>query len=64
MNEDSSIDIAIDYGKLYYNMLKAKADWLYTLPQWDTLLSDEEKKKIRMKLHEDSHVTVEKDRQE
>lgn len=60
LNEDSSIDIAIDYGKLYYNMLKAKADWLYTLPQWDTLLSDEEKKKIRMKLHEDTHVTVEK----
>ena len=23
LNEDSSIDIAIDYGKLYYNMLKA-----------------------------------------
>lgn len=60
LNEDSTLDITIDYEKLYYNMLKAKADWLYDLPQWETLLGEEMKKEIRMKLHEDSHVTVAK----
>jgi len=60
LNEDTSLDITMDYEKLYYNMLKAKADWLYTLPHWDGLLGDEKKKDIRMKLHEDSHITVEK----
>ncbi len=60
LNEESTIDITIDYEKLYYNMMKAKADWLYGLPQWETLLSEEKKKELRMKLHADSHVTVEK----
>ena len=44
LNEDSTITLEIDYEKLYYNMLKAKAEWLYTLPQWDKLLSDEKGK--------------------
>jgi hypothetical protein len=60
LTEDSAIDVTIDYEKLYYNMLKAKADWLYGLPQWGSLLSEDRKKEIRLKLHEDSHVTVSK----
>lgn len=60
LDENSIINIEIDYEKLYYNMLKAKADWLYTLPQWNLLLSAEKKKEIRMKLHNDSRVIVEK----
>jgi hypothetical protein len=60
LTEDSAIDVTIDYEKLYYNMLKAKADWLYGLPQWGSLLSEDKKKEIRLKLHEDSHVTVNK----
>jgi len=60
LNEDSSISLNIDFEKLYYNMLKAKAEWLYTLPQWDKLLSDEKRKEIRLKLHTDSRITVEK----
>ncbi|NLX75910.1 MAG: SEC-C domain-containing protein [Clostridiaceae bacterium] len=60
LNEDSAITLTIDYEKLYYNMLKAKADWLYTLPQWDKLLSGEKRREIRLKLHADSRITVEK----
>lgn len=60
LTESSSIDVTIDYEKLYYNMLKVKADWLYGLPQWESLLSEDRKKEIRLKLHEDSHVTVDK----
>jgi len=60
LNEESAITLNIDFEKLYYNMLKAKAEWLYTLPQWDKLLSDEKRREIRLKLHQDSRVTVEK----
>ncbi len=60
LTEDTILALTIEYEKLYYNMLKAKADWLYTLPQWDNLLDEDKKKEIRMKLHQESHVTVEK----
>ncbi|MGB7606190.1 MAG: SEC-C metal-binding domain-containing protein [Lutisporaceae bacterium] len=46
LEEDSSISFEIDLEKLYYNMLAAKASWLYTLPQWDTLLADDRRKEI------------------
>ncbi|NMA34368.1 MAG: SEC-C domain-containing protein, partial [Clostridiaceae bacterium] len=36
----------IDFEKLYLNMLKAKADWLYNLPEWDAVLSEEKRKQI------------------
>ena len=32
--------------KLYYNMVAAKADWLYHLPQWDGILSEERRKEL------------------
>ncbi|MFZ5969801.1 MAG: SEC-C metal-binding domain-containing protein [Bacillota bacterium] len=44
--EDASIELDIDLEKLYYNMLEAKADYLYTLPQWDTILDAERRKEI------------------
>ena len=31
---------------LYYNMVEARAEWLYTLPQWDNLLSPERRKEL------------------
>lgn len=58
--EDSQINIEIDYEKLYYNMMKVKAEWLYTLPQWDDIFTDERKRDIKLKLHKDSHIKVEK----
>lgn len=42
----SKIELDIDYEKLYYNMLECKANWLYTLPQWDAILSGEKRKEI------------------
>lgn len=46
LEESSSIKLEIDFEKLYYNMLAAKAEWLYTLPQWDSILSTERRKEI------------------
>lgn len=47
LEDESNIDIKIDFDKLYFNMLDAKADYLYTLPQWDSLFSPEKRKEIR-----------------
>ena len=41
MDEDTAVKIEIDPEKLYYNMVEAKASWLYGLPQWDQILSEE-----------------------
>ncbi|WZL71763.1 SEC-C metal-binding domain-containing protein [Clostridiaceae bacterium 35-E11] len=46
ITEDSNIKLEIDLEKLYYNMLEAKADYLYTLPQWDHILDQEKRKEI------------------
>ena len=32
---NTELVLDIDFEKLYFNMLDAKADYLYTLPQWD-----------------------------
>jgi len=46
LEEDTAIRLEIDPEKLYYNMLAAKAEWLYTLPQWDAILTPERRKEI------------------
>ena len=40
---ESSVRLEFDLKKLYWNMLDAKAEWLYNLPQWNTLLTDIER---------------------
>jgi len=46
LEEDSEIKLEIDFEKLYFNMLNAKAPWLYELPQWDGILTKEKRKEI------------------
>lgn len=46
LNEDSEIKLDIDFEKLYFNMLDAKAEWLYTLPQWEDVLPKEKRDEI------------------
>ena len=41
LNEESEIELDIDLEKLFYNMLAAEAEYLYTLPQWENILSEE-----------------------
>lgn len=42
MEEDTVVSLKFDKAKLYKNMVKAKADWLYNLPQWKNIFSEEE----------------------
>lgn len=46
MDEDTEVKIEIDPEKLYYNMVEAKAEWLYNLPQWDAILTEERRKEL------------------
>ncbi len=46
MEEDTVVSLAFDKEKLYKNMVAAKADWLYELPQWDSVLSEEKRKEL------------------
>ena len=41
IDEDSEIALDIDFEKLFFNMLKAEAEYLYGLPQWENILSEE-----------------------
>lgn len=47
LTEDTAIELNIDYEKLYYNMLAAQAEWLYTLPQWNEILTEERRREIK-----------------
>ena len=48
-DEDTAVKIEIDPEKLYYNMVEAKASWLYGLPQWDQILSEETRTELYKK---------------
>ena len=46
IEEDTKILLSYDKEKLFYNMVAAKANWLFELPQWNELLSEEKRKEI------------------
>ncbi|MBS6518395.1 MAG: SEC-C domain-containing protein [Clostridium sp.] len=46
MDENTVVKIEIDPEKLYWNMVEAKAEWLYNLPQWDAILTPEKRKEL------------------
>ena len=46
MEEDTPVNLIFDKEKLYKNMVDAKADWLYELPQWDAIFDAETKKAL------------------
>ena len=46
MEEDTKVNLVFDKEKLYKNMVDAKADWLYELPQWNAIFDEEKKKQL------------------
>lgn len=46
MEEDTQVSLAFDKEKLYKNMVDAKADWLYELPQWNDIFTEEKRKEL------------------
>ena len=53
---NSRLKFELDYEALYYNMLEAKADWLYNLPEWDAILSSEQRRAIVRKRNEEKRA--------
>lgn len=46
MDENTKVNLGYDKEKLYYNMVEARADWLYGLEAWNDLLSEERRKEL------------------
>lgn len=46
MEADTTVSLDFDDERLYKNMVAAKADWLYELPQWEGRLTEERRKEL------------------
>ena len=46
LEADSEVSLAYDMELLYKNMVDAKAEWLYNLPEWEPLLTPERRKEL------------------
>ena len=55
---DADTEIAFDLNleTLYFNMLDAKAEYLYKLPQWDAIFSEEKRSEIQKQFRESKIV--------
>lgn len=60
MEENTEVNLGYDKEKLYYNMVEARAQWLYELPMWEELLSAERRKELYKE--QKSSTTVVKDK--
>ena len=46
MDENTEVSLDFDKELLYKNMVAAKADWLYGLPQWNDIFTPEKQKEL------------------
>ena len=46
LKEDTEVSLKFDKELLYKNMVEAKADWLYNLPQWEAIFDEETRKRL------------------
>ena len=46
VEEDTVVSLAFDKEMLYKNMVDAKADWLYNIPAWKEIFSEEKLKEL------------------
>ena len=60
MEEDTEVSLAFDKEKLYKNMVDARADWLYELPQWKDIYPEEELKRLYKEQKESGTIRKEK----
>lgn len=60
MTEDTEVSLDYDPEKLYYNMVAAKADWLYGLSEWNPILTEERRKELYKEQKASGTVRVEK----
>ena len=54
----TQVCLAFDKEKLYKNMVDAKADWLYELPQWETIFDEETRRRLYLEQKKSGTVVV------
>lgn len=59
MEEDTVVNLGFDKELLYYNMVGARAEWLYGLPQWENILSEDKRKELYKKQKQSTTVVKE-----
>lgn len=57
MTEDTHVQLGYDQELLYKNMVEAKAEWLYTLEEWNPLITEERRAEL-YKEQKKSHTVV------
>lgn len=57
MTEDTKVQLGYDQELLYKNMVEAKAEWLYTLEEWNPLITEERRAEL-YKEQKKSHTVV------
>lgn len=60
LKESTELTLDVDFEKLYFNMLEAKAEWLYSLPQWDEILTKEKRAEITKEFKSSKQAKTEK----
>ena len=53
---DTQLVLDLNLETLYFNMLDAKAEYLYTLPQWEGIFSEEKRNEIQKQFKESKIV--------
>ena len=46
LTEDSEITLDFDFDRLFINMHNAKADWLFNLPEWEGVRTEEQRREL------------------
>lgn len=59
IDENQELTFNIDFEKLYFNMLDAKADYLYELKQWDGIFSVEKRREIQKQWRDSKTIVKE-----
>ena len=60
IKEESKLSFEIQWEKLYFNMWKAEAEYLYTLPEWDGILTKDQQKSIEREFKQSKIAHAEK----
>jgi uncharacterized protein len=46
LEPETVVNVTVDWARLYKNMHKAKADWLYNLPEWEGIFDEEKRREL------------------
>ncbi|MCR5216118.1 MAG: SEC-C domain-containing protein [Lachnospiraceae bacterium] len=60
MDENTEVNLGFDKEKLYYNMVAAKANWLYELPQWNDLIPEARRKELYLQQKKSGTIVKDK----